>query len=329
MQPWLEGRFSEAEQRFAQMRRTIPTTPQALLWEAEFEIERARFARAAALIKEAQSIGTWDSCWLPARRQAWLFFSVGQFADAQKLASEGGHWDGKDIAKLKVASPMNLVTLGEIASARGDFFTAIAILEKAETKSKTASSLYGLEWIRARNDIAIAEIGLGSYQDASQEAASALADAEREWGVSGVLAADARDTLGLAQMAESNFREAEVSLTRSRIQREALYEKNHPKIAESYIHAAALDVAQGQNADALRILQHGLQIERALTTESNGRWALALLTGAEIWAKTGHIGEATNCYASAIPVLERELGHDAPRLLNARKRYGELLGTSQ
>jgi len=187
--------------------------PQTLLWEAEFEIERARFGQAAALIKEAQNNGTADSnsLRLPEKRLARLLFSVGRFADAQKTALDGRRWDGKDAAKLKGAAAMNLVTLGEIAFAKGDIATAISIWDKASAKSRNTSSLDGLEWIRAQ------AIG------------------------------------------------------------------------------------------------------------PNGKLALALLSGAEIYARTGQVGEATACYASAIPVLERELGRDAPRLEIARRRYSELL----
>src|ERR1039457_2573942 len=73
MRPWLQGRFSEAEQKFTQMSRVVPTAsdipmrpavssvPVLLLWRAEFEIERARFGPAGALIREAQEAGTSDT----------------------------------------------------------------------------------------------------------------------------------------------------------------------------------------------------------------------------------------------------------------------------
>jgi hypothetical protein len=50
------------------------------------------------------------------------------------------------------------------------------------------------------------------------------------------------------------------------------------------------------------------------------------LTGAEIYAKAGQIREADSCYESALPILEPELGPDAPRLKAARQRYNELRG---
>jgi tetratricopeptide (TPR) repeat protein len=166
------------------MRKLLPPMPQTLLWEADFEIERDRFSQAGALIKEAQSIGTVDSnlFQLPERRQARLLFATGRFAEAQKIALEGCRWDGKTVAKLKIRAAMNLVTLGEVVLARGDFATAISILEKASAKSRNVSSLDGLDWIRSRNDIAIAENGLGSIQ-AALEAAKASAAAELEWAL--------------------------------------------------------------------------------------------------------------------------------------------------
>jgi hypothetical protein len=47
---------------------------------------------------------------------------------------------------------------------------------------------------------------------------------------------------------------------------------------------------------------------------------LALLDGAEILASVGEMDETRMCYASAIPVLEEELGPDVPRVSDARKR---------
>jgi tetratricopeptide (TPR) repeat protein len=306
------------------MRGKVEPMPQMLLWEAEFDIELARFSEAAALINEAKKTGTSDSNGLPERRLAKLFFSVGRFSEAQKLALEGSRWDGRDVAKLKLASAMDLVTLGEIALAKGDYATAISILEKAKGKAKNVSSLDGLEWIKANNDIAIANIGMGLIPAALQAANMALAAAEHEWGADSVPAIDSLDTLGLVQISQSDFNHAEDSLTRSRARRETLYRMDHPKVADSYIHAAFLHTAQGQTSEALDLIQHGLGIEKSLAIVPNGRWALALLAGAEIYAKTGKTDEATTCYASAILVLERELGPNSPRLEIARRRYDEL-----
>jgi tetratricopeptide (TPR) repeat protein len=135
---------------------------------------------------------------------------------------------------------------------------------------------------------------------------------------------DLLDTLGLIQMSKGDFSGAEASLTRSRSQREALYRTDHPKIADSYLHAALLSAAQGRKDDAHRLVQRGLEIENALVTGPDGRWALSLLAGAEIYTKIGQFDQAKSCYASAIPVLERELGPDAPRVEIARRRYTAL-----
>ena len=328
MRPWLQGRFFEAEQQFAQKRRGIPAFPQLYLWEAEFEIERARFGQAAALIHEAKSLRTPDTDGLPERRQARLLVSVGQFAQAYEVALEGRRWDGRDVQKLKVSSATDLVTLGEVTLARGGFADAIAILEQARDRAKNASSLDGLEWIRAQDGIAAANISLGSIQVASQVAHVAFSAAAREWGANSVPAMDLLDTIGLIQVSESDFKNAEVSLAQSRAWRETTYGPDHPKVAESYMHAALLSAAQNQTADALRLVTHGLHIEQALAVAPapNGRFALLLLSGAEIFATIGQAGQARTCYESAIPVLERELGPDAPRLASARKRLGELLG---
>ena len=336
MRPWLQGRFSEAEQKFTQMSRVVPTAsdipmrpavssvPVLLLWRAEFEIERARFGPAAALIREVQKAGTSDTLGLPERRLARLYLSIGRFAEAKKLAMEQLRWDGRDIAKLKVASAMDLVTLGEIALHRGDTGMAISILEKARDKAKNASEVYGDEWIRAQIDIALAEISLGSIQSAAEVAAVTRLAAQRQWGANSIPAMDALDTLGLVQLAQSCFKNAEESLTFSRSWRQAVYQAAHPKIAASYLHAALLSAAQGRMDDA-GMVQRGLEIEKTVGIAPNGAWALALLAGAEIYAKAGKTGDATSCYASAIPILERQLGADAPRLEQARKRYASLL----
>jgi tetratricopeptide (TPR) repeat protein len=323
-QPWLTGRFAEAERKFAQMQSVMPGAL-LYLWEADYEIERARYGRAAAFIKDAKKYGTSDDDGLPEKRQARLLLAGGQFLAAQKEALAGRKWDGKDVTKLKVSSVMDLVTLGEVALAKGDLAMAISIFEKAGDRSKNASSVFGDEWIRANDDIAIADIGLGSAGAAFQASTLALAAAEREWGADSIPATDSRDALGLAQISQGDFKNAEKSLDISRSRREALYGDN-PKTAESYIHAALLCSAQDQLGDAVRLLERGLKIQKAIGAGPNGRWALALLAGAEIYTKAGRRAEAIDCYANAIPVLERELGPDAPRLEIARKRYNELRG---
>ncbi len=325
MRPWLEGRFSAAEQNFAQMRRAAPfLESNVLLWEADYEIERARFGRATELIDDGKKHGPWQNYELLEGRQAKLFLAVGQFAEAQKAALGKRKWDGKDAGKLRLASVIDFVTLGEVALARGDFGAAIAVLEKARSMSGKASSLYGPEWVRASNDIAIADIGLSSAQAASEVETSALASAEREWGAGSIPALDSLDALGVVQISQGEFQDAQDSLLRSRKWREELYGTNHPKVADSYIHCALFCAAQGQRDDAVRLLERGLQIQKAISAGPNGRWALDLLVGAEIYAKAGRNNDATECYASAIPILERELGPDAPRLKDARKRYDEL-----
>src|ERR1039458_670217 len=121
-------------------------------------------------------------------------------------------WDGRDIARLKVSSEVDLVTLGEVALHRGDTGVAISILEKARAKAKNASALYGDEWIRAQIDIALAEISLGSIQSAAEVAAVTRLAAQRQWGANSIPAMDALDTLGLVQLAQSDFKNAEESL---------------------------------------------------------------------------------------------------------------------
>lgn len=300
--------------------------PQMLLWEAEFEIERAEFGPAAGLIKRAKEIGTSDSAGLPERRLARLYLAVGRLADAQALALEGRRWDGKDTANLNLAAAMDFVTLGEISLDKGNIATGVALLLRAISKAKNASSLDGVEWTRAQADLAIAYVSQNSLQSASQAADSALSAASREWGSNSIPAMDALDTLGLVQMAEHDFQNAEISLARSRSWRETVYQSNHPKVAESYQHAALLYTAQDQMPNALQFVRRGLEIEKALIGGPNGRWALALLPAAEIFAKAGQYGDARTCYESAIPILEPELGHDAPRLESARGQRAKLGG---
>ena len=294
------------------MRPAIPNLAQPYLWEAEFEIERGRFGRAAALINEAKSLRTADSDELPERRQALLLMSVGRFAEAYKTALEGYRWDGRDARKLKVGAAMDLVVLGEITLEEGRFSDAIGILEKARDRAKNTSSLDGLEWVRAQNDIAVANVGLGATQAALVVAESALSAAETEWGMNSIPATDLIDTIGLIQGYQSDFKNAAISLAQSRIWRETTYGQSHPKVASSYMHAAVLSAAQTNNADALRFATHALEIEQSFAVGPNGRFALALLSGAEIFERIGETEKAKTCYQSALPVLERELGLDTP-----------------
>ncbi len=326
MRPWAQGRFAEAEQEFARMKDTLPQMPQLLLWEADFNIERARFGVAASLINEAKRIGTPDTADLADKRLARLFLCIGRFAEAQKIAMGGRQWDGRDIRRLKVSSAAHLVTLGEVFLARGSFLQALTILEKARDRAKNVSSLDGLEWIRAQNDIAVANLGLGSVQAASQVVSLALSEAEREWGAGSLPAVDTLDATGCVRLAESKFQAAEVLFSRSRASRAALYGAEHPKLADSYMHAALLSAAQRDYAGAVRLADRSLEIEEVFTVGPNGRLALALLSEAEILAKAGQLGEAKTCYERAIPVLERELGTDAPRLESSRRRLADLSG---
>ncbi len=326
MRPWLEGRFVEADREFTRMRQVIPEMQVVFLWEAEFNIELARFGRAASLIGEAKRVAGRDPADLTERRLARLYSSTGRFAEAWNVALEGRRWDGRDVLKLKVSSPMLLVTLGEVLLARGEFSTAIAVLEKARTKAKNVSSEWGSEWVRAQNDIAIANLGLGSVQAASEVAALALSEADREWRAASIPAMDVVDTIGLIRLSQSRLDEAEDSLSRSRKRREEMYGPYHPKVGDSYRHAAFLSAARKDTAGAILLMSHGLDIERALATGPNGRWALALLSGAELFGRAGHVDDAASWYEVAIPVLERELGQAAPRLVNAREQRSALVG---
>jgi len=322
MRPWLQGRFAEAEQKCVAMRRSLPEFAQGLLWEAEFEIERGRFGEAAALINKAKSVQTPDSSGLPERRLARLYLSVGRFAEAQQTALNGRKWDGADVSKLREASPIDLVTIGEVYLAKGRFPEATAIFEKARNAAKNVTSLDGLEWVRAQNDIAIADIGLGLFPAAWQAASLALSTSERQWGIASIPAMDAQDTLGLVRLNEKRFGDAEVLLSQSRLRREALYGRSHPKVAASYIHAALLSTAQDGIREAVQLTRTGLEIENSLAAGSfNGRRALVLLSAAEIFEAAGQNQDAEACYRGALPVLEQELGADAPRLKEVRKRH--------
>ncbi len=320
MRPWLQGKFSEAEQTFAEMR--SPAFPQAFLWEAEFETERARFGQAAALIKEANRVETTDSRGLAEHRLARLYLSVGRFAEAQKTALSDHKWDGTDVRKLKVSSAIDLVTIGEVYLAKGRFSDAKVIFEKAQDAAKNISTIDGLEWVRAQNDIAVADLNIGLLSTALQEAGLALSAAERQWGAASIPSMDVQDTLGLVRLDEKRFGDAEVLLSQSRLRREALYGKSHPKVAASYLHAALLSAAQNHLGEAVRLTRISLEIENSLAAGSfNGRRALVLLSAAEVFGAAGQSQDAEDCYRSALPVLEKELGTDAPRVTEARKRH--------
>jgi tetratricopeptide (TPR) repeat protein len=330
MQLWMQGRFAEAELNFIKVAPgTIPTLREYFLsWRADYEIERARYGVAAALLEEAKQFRTpnTESQRLLERRLARLYSSVGRFADAEKMALTGYRWKGDDIRKLSLSSETNLVTLGEVYIARGKFALAIQILEKACAEAKKSWKTGSPEWIRAQNGIAIANLGLGQTPAASQAASQALATAEKEWGSGGVPTLDALDMIGLVRVYESKFQDAAAALSQSLKLREALYGGQHPKVGASYRHAALLSAAQMDNDSAVQLMTRGLQIERSVAVDGpNAWWALSLLEGADLFARIGRIDEAEQYYTTAIPILELELGPDAPRLEDARKRSASLL----
>jgi tetratricopeptide (TPR) repeat protein len=324
MRPWLQGKFPEAEATFFQKRADLPNFAQALLWESEFETERARFEQASALINEAKKIETTDSEGLPERRLARLLLSVGRFSEAQKTALSGRRWDG-DVRTLKLTSAMDLVTIGEVYLAKGRYSEAITILGKGRDAAKNTSTLDGLEWVRAQNYIALADLNLGQLQAASQVAHLTLSAAEHEWGAPDIPAMDALDIIGLIKIAENDLSNADGSLTQSRRWREALYGARHPKVAASYMHAALLSAAQGNGMEAVRLTSQAMEIQKSLAVGGpNGMWGLALLSGAEVLASVGQNNDARECYQSALPILEQELGSDAPRVVDAHKSYAKL-----
>ncbi|HEX5226978.1 MAG TPA: tetratricopeptide repeat protein [Bryobacteraceae bacterium] len=318
MRPWLEGRFLEADQQFARMRSLVPPMAMLTLWQADFEIERGNYGAAGDLIKEAQRIQTPETRVGLEMRRARLLMNTGRFADAEQLLLGGRTWDRKNIGDLKVNTAMDLNTLGEIEFFRGNYSTAIAVLDKAAHRAKNVSSLDGAEWMRAQQDIALADIESGSTSAAAEIAAKAFSAAEHEWGPSSVPAMDALDLLGLAQLAAGDLSNADVSLTRSRKWREMTYGLDHLKVAESYMHAAALLSAQGDHSKAVTVVAQSMQIEKAKAVGPNGRWALAMLAAAQVLAKAGQFADAKESYENALPVLEMELGQEAPRVQRAR-----------
>jgi len=321
MRPWLEGRFAEAERAFARSRSN--SLQRYLFWEAEFEIERGRFGQAAALIEEGKHEADRESY---NRRRARLLLSIGRYAEAEKLSLAGSRWDRNNPGKLNLPSPMEFVNLGEVMLAKGDFSTALPILTKGGQRARKSSSFWGTEWVRAQNGVALAQLALGSVQEALKTIMPALASAEAEWGAKSVPAMDLLDTLGVVQTAAADYDMAGTSLQLSCLRRQELYRPDHPKLVASYMHAARLYSLQKKSDEALRILQHALELDKLYAVGPNGRLALNLLDAAEIYASAGRIEDATSCYASALPILEGELGANAPRVANARIRQAMLAG---
>jgi hypothetical protein len=325
---WLQGRFPEAEEQLARLRDLDRHSPwgedSTLVFEAEFETERGRLGQAAALIKETKKRVRLGNEPIVERRRARLLLAAGRFAEAWQAALGRRKWDGKDVRTLKLGVPMDLVTLGEVLLARGEFAAPIPVFEKAKRGAKN-DGWFAVEWFRAQNGTAIAHLSLGSLQTASDAAALALSQAEREWGAASIPAMDALDTIGLVRLSESKPDEADAALSRSRAWREDVYGMTHPKVAGSYLHAAMLAAARKDSAGATRLAAHAIQIERALAVGPNGRWALALLSAAETLAAVGRSGDAKACFKSADPVLERELGPAAPRLAAFRNQHRDLV----
>jgi len=329
MLPWVQGRFSEAEQNFNRMRPIVaPAMGETFFaWEAEFEIERGRFGAAASLLRQAKAARTADSqpFEMIEKRLARLYWSNGQYSQAEKLALGGRKWDGRDIQKLKIKTPMMLVTIGEVYLARGQNAEADGIFADACRYAKKDWSLDALEWVRARNDSAIANLETGQVAQARESADQALATASHEWGPSSIPAIDALDTIGLVHIAESKLQEAEAALSQSRALRETIYGSVHPKVADSYLHAALLSVAQHANDAAAQFASRSLQIQKAASVGGpNGRWALTMVAAAAVLVAAGHVDEARECYRQGLPVLEQELGRDSPAAEGARKRYKSL-----
>ena len=332
MLPWVQGRFAEAVENFNRMRPSVAPLmgEQFLEWEAEFEIERGRYGVAAALLREAKKVRTGDAQFeMVEKRQARLYWTVGQFADAEKTALNGRKWNGKDIQKLKISAPMSLVTIGEVYLARGKNAEGVTILAEACKRSKKDWSLNALEWIRAQDDIAVAALRTGQMAAAVESAEQAFTTAGHEWGATSIPAMDALDTIGLVRIAESKFQEADAALSLSRKFRETLYGPEHPKVADSYLHAGLLNMAQRANDAAIQFATQSLQIQKAASVGGpNGRWALALVAASAIFVEAGHADDAKECYRDALPVLERELGTDAPAFEAARMKYKQLMERS-
>jgi hypothetical protein len=329
MLPWVQGRFIDAGRNFTQMRPVMapPMSEFFLAWEAEFEIERGRFGTAASLLREAKKVRSYysDSPETLPKRFARLYFSAGQFAEAERAALNGHKWDGKEIRALKVKAPMSLVTIGEVYLARGVDTPAAALFAEASKNAKKTWSLDGLEWIRAQIDLATLNLRTGQVAIAAHAAELAFATASQEWGAQSIPAMDALDMIGVVRTAESKFSDAETALSQSRAFRERLYGSEHPKVADSYLHVALLRNAQHDQGAAVQLATRSAEIQKAASAGGpNGRLALTLLAASEIFATAAHINDAKECYRNAIPVLEAELGHNAPTVEAARKRRHDL-----
>ena len=328
MRPWLQGRFAQAEQKFLQMRAEVPGNfnTSILVWQSEMEMERGRFAAAAALLNEAKKANAPDIRGMAQRRFGCLLLSVGRFSEAEKNALEDRRWDG-DVHTLKLKFPMDLVTLGEVFLIGGRFSEAIQIFQQAQALAKKVSSIDGYEWFRAQVNIAFAYLEMGQLELAAEASQRALAEADREWGTPSIPVMDALDVMGAVQLARSDLKSAAESLSRSMQARESLYGPRHPKVAESYMHAAMLSWAEGNRDEAIRLTSESLAVEQSLAAGGpNARWAMARLAAAELLTKAGEANDALDCYQSAIPILERELGSDTPRVAEARKRFSALSG---
>jgi hypothetical protein len=96
-------------------------------------------------------------------------------------------------------------------------------------------------------------------------------------------------------------------------------------VAESYIHAALLHAAEHDFNAAIELGSHGLELEQRILGGPNGKSALALIAVAGLYAQAGRADEARTCYKNAIPVLERNLGEQAPIVDQTRQKYLGLL----
>jgi len=327
MLPWVQGRFADAEANFSRMRPIAESMRDVFwVWEADFETERGRYGVAALLLQHAKAARESGSE-LPERRLGRLYVTVGRYGEAEKLALNGSKWDGTDVKKLKINAPMSLVTLGEVFLARGQYTGSLPIFEDACARAKKDWSLQSLEWVRARNDVAIANLRMGQTASARASIEQAFATASREWGPDSLPAIDALDILGLVLVAESKFQEADDALSRTRGLRERIYGVEHPKVADSYLHAAILAAAQHDNDAAIRFLNRSLQIQATASVgRPNGRWALALISAADIFTTAGHLDDARRCYLQGLPELEHDLGSDAPIVQRANKQFQSLPG---
>jgi tetratricopeptide (TPR) repeat protein len=323
IRPWLQGHFNEAEQQFVQARSLYagPDLP-VVLWQAEFAIDAGRFKAASALLKEAS-----DYQHLKERREALLSFALGRYIDAFQKSLENHRWDRKDVSKLKVHSPISLTVLGQITFSAGDYTTALALFEKALHEAKRPDGLFALEWIKSENGIALTELQSNSPAEAAKAALSAVEAAQRQWGPSSIPAIDVLDTIGLVRMRESNWTEADLALTKSREWREKVYGTVHPKVAESYLHAAQLHAAQNDFEKAIPDLKRAIQIEKSLFLGPNGRSGVLFSEGAEIFIKAGQGAQGRELYDLAVPLIEREFPSDSPMLVLARKRQAALGST--